>query len=337
MFMLIFLEMYSIYERVRADATSLWYKEGICCLKSWKEVALYMAVCNKKPVILQHHIPSRFNQIYNLCSHVKPWYHHECVLTPNLNILLLPPGGRQGKMPVTALEAFDLETKSWTRYPCIPSRRAFCCCATNERSLFSLGGLQQPGPHNFYSRPHFVSTMEEYDLEQGKQWPTNTISCHIKLLLFRQALKGRLPEYRELSRWAATQVRLMQWNRKHSQKQGQGDWLSELTNPIWFMVTDMAGYHGSAWPPPLSDTEKCIYLWLTASVIHLSFLHFYVAAVRSALNSNCVPLFVLCINAWAVFVGALLLVCCGRLEQYYIERCFCCFVRLTTTLLWILT
>ncbi|KAM9829244.1 kelch domain-containing protein 8B-like [Syngnathus typhle] len=74
-------------------------------------------------------------------------------------------GGRQGKMPVTALEAFDLEMKSWTRYPCIPSRRAFSCCVTNERSLFSLGGLQQPGPHNFYSRPHFVSTMEEYDLD----------------------------------------------------------------------------------------------------------------------------------------------------------------------------
>lgn len=72
---------------------------------------------------------------------------------------------------MTALEAFDLEMKSWTRYPCIPSRRAFSCCATNERSLFSLGGLQQPGPHNFYSRPHFVSTMEEYDLDQGK-WST---------------------------------------------------------------------------------------------------------------------------------------------------------------------
>ncbi|TWW56220.1 Kelch domain-containing protein 8B [Takifugu flavidus] len=76
-------------------------------------------------------------------------------------------GGRQGKMPVTALEAFDLETKSWTRYPCIPTRRAFSCCAANEQSLFSIGGLQQPGPHNFYSRPHFVSTMEEYDLDQG--------------------------------------------------------------------------------------------------------------------------------------------------------------------------
>ncbi|XP_076840754.1 kelch domain-containing protein 8B-like [Brachyhypopomus gauderio] len=76
-------------------------------------------------------------------------------------------GGRQGKLPVTAFEAFDLEVKSWTRYPCIPSRRAFSSCTATERAFFSLGGLQQPGPHNFYSRPHFVSTVEEYDPEQG--------------------------------------------------------------------------------------------------------------------------------------------------------------------------
>ncbi|TSM04874.1 Kelch domain-containing protein 8B [Bagarius yarrelli] len=76
-------------------------------------------------------------------------------------------GGRQGKMPVTAFEAFDLEMKSWTRYPCIPSRRAFSSCAATEHAFYSLGGLQQPGPHNFYSRPHFVSTVEEYDTEQG--------------------------------------------------------------------------------------------------------------------------------------------------------------------------
>ncbi|XP_061592823.1 kelch domain-containing protein 8B-like isoform X2 [Cololabis saira] len=84
-------------------------------------------------------------------------------------------GGRQGKMPVTALEAFDLETRSWTRHPCIPSRRAFSVCAASGRRLFSLGGLQQPGPHNFYSRPCFVSTVEEYDLDQGL-WlkPTRT-------------------------------------------------------------------------------------------------------------------------------------------------------------------
>uniref|UniRef100_W5N688 Kelch domain-containing protein 8B n=2 Tax=Lepisosteus oculatus TaxID=7918 RepID=W5N688_LEPOC len=76
-------------------------------------------------------------------------------------------GGRQGKLPITAFEAFDLEVKSWTRFPCIPSRRAFASCAMTDKCFFSLGGLQQPGPHNFYSRPHFVSAVEVYDTELG--------------------------------------------------------------------------------------------------------------------------------------------------------------------------
>lgn len=77
-------------------------------------------------------------------------------------------GGRQGKLPVTAFEAFDLETKSWTRYPSVPSRRAFASCAMADSVFFSLGGLQQPGPHNFYSRPHFVNTVEMFDPAQGE-------------------------------------------------------------------------------------------------------------------------------------------------------------------------
>lgn len=76
-------------------------------------------------------------------------------------------GGRQGKLPVTAFEAFDLETRSWTRYPSMPSRRAFAACAMADGIVFSLGGLQQPGPHNFYSRPHFVNTVEMFDPAQG--------------------------------------------------------------------------------------------------------------------------------------------------------------------------
>ncbi|KAF6099661.1 kelch domain containing 8B [Phyllostomus discolor] len=76
-------------------------------------------------------------------------------------------GGRQGKLPVTAFEAFDLEAHTWTRHPSLPSRRAFAGCAMAEGSFFSLGGLQQPGPHNFYSRPHFVNTVEMFDLEHG--------------------------------------------------------------------------------------------------------------------------------------------------------------------------
>lgn len=79
-------------------------------------------------------------------------------------------GGRQGKLPVTAFEAFDLEARTWTRHPSLPSRRAFAGCAMAEGSVFSLGGLQQPGPHNFYSRPHFVNTVEMFDLEHGEQW-----------------------------------------------------------------------------------------------------------------------------------------------------------------------
>nr|XP_041574767.1 kelch domain-containing protein 8B isoform X3 [Taeniopygia guttata]XP_041574768.1 kelch domain-containing protein 8B isoform X3 [Taeniopygia guttata]XP_041574769.1 kelch domain-containing protein 8B isoform X3 [Taeniopygia guttata] len=77
-------------------------------------------------------------------------------------------GGRQGKLPVTAFEAFDLETRSWTRYPSVPSRRAFAACAMADGVVFSLGGLQQPGPHNFYSRPHFVNTVEMFDPAQGE-------------------------------------------------------------------------------------------------------------------------------------------------------------------------
>ncbi|XP_074986271.1 kelch domain-containing protein 8B isoform X3 [Caretta caretta] len=93
-----------------------------------------------------------------------PCYGASAFLQGNKIFLL---GGRQGKLPVTAFEAFDLETRSWTRYPSIPSRRAFASCAMADGCFFSLGGLQQPGPHNFYSRPHFVNTVEMFEPEQG--------------------------------------------------------------------------------------------------------------------------------------------------------------------------
>ncbi|XP_040301275.1 kelch domain-containing protein 8B isoform X2 [Herpailurus yagouaroundi] len=84
-----------------------------------------------------------------------------------MGVATVERGGRQGKLPVTAFEAFDLEACTWTRHPSLPSRRAFAGCAMAEGNVFSLGGLQQPGPHNFYSRPHFVNTVEMFDLEHG--------------------------------------------------------------------------------------------------------------------------------------------------------------------------
>ncbi|KAI4886391.1 hypothetical protein NFI96_001745 [Prochilodus magdalenae] len=114
------------------------------------------------------------DQWLSLASMPTPRYGASSFLRGNKIFVL---GGRQGKLPVTAFEAFDLEMKSWTRYPCIPSRRAFSTCAATERAFFSLGGLQQPGPHNFYSRPHFVSTVEEYDSEQGVHEKENVYEC----------------------------------------------------------------------------------------------------------------------------------------------------------------
>ncbi|XP_027692938.1 kelch domain-containing protein 8B isoform X2 [Vombatus ursinus] len=95
------------------------------------------------------------------------WELRAALTQPAMGISALERGGRQGKLPVTAFEVFDVEMQNWTRYPSVPSRRAFASCAMAEGSFFSLGGLQQPGPHNFYSRPHFVNTVEMFDSEQG--------------------------------------------------------------------------------------------------------------------------------------------------------------------------
>lgn len=107
---------------------------------------------------------SRRDRWLSLPSMPTPCYGASTFLHGNKIYVL---GGRQGKLPVTAFEAFDLETRTWTRHPSLPSRRAFAGCAMAEGSVFSLGGLQQPGPHNFYSRPHFVNTVEMFDLEHG--------------------------------------------------------------------------------------------------------------------------------------------------------------------------
>uniref|UniRef100_A0A672V483 Kelch domain-containing protein 8B n=1 Tax=Strigops habroptila TaxID=2489341 RepID=A0A672V483_STRHB len=95
------------------------------------------------------------------------WEKKAALAQPSMGISAVQRGGRQGKLPVTAFEAFDLETRSWTRFPSVPSRRAFAACAMADGVVFSLGGLQQPGPHNFYSRPHFVNTVEMFDPAQG--------------------------------------------------------------------------------------------------------------------------------------------------------------------------
>ena len=49
-----------------------------------------------------------------------------------------PPGGRQSKYAVNAFEVFDIETRSWTKFPNIPCKRAFSSFVTLDDRLYSL-------------------------------------------------------------------------------------------------------------------------------------------------------------------------------------------------------
>lgn len=79
--------------------------------------------------------------------------------------LLWPPGGRQSKYAVNAFEVFDIETRSWTKFPSIPCKRAFSSFVTLEDRLYSLGGLRQG---RLYRQPKFLRTMDVFDMDQGE-------------------------------------------------------------------------------------------------------------------------------------------------------------------------
>ena len=83
----------------------------------------------------------------------------------DLLTLLWPPGGRQSKYAVNAFEVFDIETRSWTKFPNIPCKRAFSSFVTLDDRLYSLGGLRQG---RLYRQPKFLRTMDVFDMEQGK-------------------------------------------------------------------------------------------------------------------------------------------------------------------------
>ncbi|XP_077046806.1 kelch domain-containing protein 8A isoform X3 [Agelaius phoeniceus] len=72
-------------------------------------------------------------------------------------------GGRQSKYAVNAFEVFDTDTRSWSRFPNIPTKRAFSSFVPTEEKLFSLGGLRQG---RLYRQPKFMRTVDVFDLEQ---------------------------------------------------------------------------------------------------------------------------------------------------------------------------
>ncbi|NWI78747.1 KLD8A protein, partial [Dryoscopus gambensis] len=85
-------------------------------------------------------------------------------------------GGRQSKYAVNAFEVFDTDTRSWARFPSIPSKRAFSSLVPAQDRLFSLGGLRQG---RLYRQPKFMRTVDVFDLEQGA-WMKTERSCFLK-------------------------------------------------------------------------------------------------------------------------------------------------------------
>ncbi|NWJ08953.1 KLD8A protein, partial [Crypturellus undulatus] len=73
-------------------------------------------------------------------------------------------GGRQSKYAVNAFEVFDTESRSWSKFPSIPNKRAFSSFVPAEDKLFSLGGLRQG---RLYRQPKFMRTVDVFDVEQG--------------------------------------------------------------------------------------------------------------------------------------------------------------------------
>ncbi|XP_074833966.1 kelch domain-containing protein 8A isoform X2 [Carettochelys insculpta] len=105
-------------------------------------------------------------------------------------------GGRQSKYAINAFEAFDTDTRSWTKFPSIPSKRAFSSFVPTENNLFSVGGLRQG---RLYRQPKFMRTMDVFDIEQGG-WldedgtlflPEETASRLCRWLLERKGHRGR--------------------------------------------------------------------------------------------------------------------------------------------------
>lgn len=97
------------------------------------------------------------------------------------------PGGRQSKYAINAFEVFDTETRSWTKFPNIPNKRAFSSFVPTEDKLFSLGGLRQG---RLYRQPKFMRTVDMFDMEQGGGCPGSVLPRGGGWLAHRAVLWG---------------------------------------------------------------------------------------------------------------------------------------------------
>ncbi|XP_022449359.1 kelch domain-containing protein 8A isoform X2 [Delphinapterus leucas] len=107
-------------------------------------------------------LPLKVVEMYNIDE--GKWKKRSMLREAAMGISVTAKGGRQSKYAVNAFEVFDIETRSWTKFPNIPCKRAFSSFVTLDDRLYSLGGLRQG---RLYQQPKFLRTMDVFDMEQG--------------------------------------------------------------------------------------------------------------------------------------------------------------------------
>ncbi|XP_043341303.1 kelch domain-containing protein 8A isoform X2 [Cervus elaphus] len=107
-------------------------------------------------------LPLKVVEMYNIDE--GKWKKRSSLREAAMGISVTAKGGRQSKYAVNAFEVFDIETRSWTKFPNIPCKRAFSSFVTLDDRLYSLGGLRQG---RLYRQPKFLRTMDVFDMEQG--------------------------------------------------------------------------------------------------------------------------------------------------------------------------
>ena len=78
-------------------------------------------------------------------------------------------GGRQGKYPVAAFEVWDMDSRSWTKYPDIPTKRIFPCYCLTDKYIISIGGMKNTAQFGFSDACDMYSTEDN----ERSDWITN--------------------------------------------------------------------------------------------------------------------------------------------------------------------
>ncbi|XP_061420056.1 kelch domain-containing protein 8B-like [Lethenteron reissneri] len=88
-------------------------------------------------------------------------------------------GGRQDKRAVTSLECLDLETRSWTSLPELPSSHVFQNHGATGRLIVTAGGVVPPPARARHAHPTFTSAVHAFDVRQS-EWVALTSEQSLK-------------------------------------------------------------------------------------------------------------------------------------------------------------